>query len=107
MRRRQLEKYMSVVHCGEWYYLFYIGFRDVNHAQIGIARSRDGMTNWERHPANPIINPTPGAWDADAVYKPAVIFDGTRWMLWYNGRRGNVEQIGLATHDGEDIGFPR
>jgi len=26
-------------------------------------------------------------------------------MLWYNGRRGSDEQIGLATHAGEDLGF--
>ena len=52
--------------------------------------------------------PTPGAWDADACYKPFALFDseGGRWMLWYNGRKGNVEQIGLATHPGYDLGFP-
>jgi len=26
-------------------------------------------------------------------------------MLWYNGRHGWLEQIGLAIHDGEDLGF--
>jgi hypothetical protein len=26
-------------------------------------------------------------------------------LLWYNGRRGGVEQIGAAIHDGEDLGF--
>ena len=41
----------------------------------------------------------------DAVYKPYAIFDGQKWLLWYNGRRGGVEQIGLATHEGEDLGF--
>jgi hypothetical protein len=39
------------------------------------------------------------------VYKPFAVLDGTRWLLWYNGRRGGVEQIGLATHQGEDLGF--
>lgn len=95
----------QVVRRGDWHYLFYIGFRDVDHAQIGIARSRDGFTHWQRHPANPILSPTPGAWDHDACYKPCAIFDGRRWLLWYNGRHGGVEQIGLATHDGEDLGF--
>jgi hypothetical protein len=28
-----------------------------------------------------------------------------RWFLWYNGRKGAVEQIGLAVHEGEDLGF--
>jgi predicted GH43/DUF377 family glycosyl hydrolase len=95
----------QVVKHGDWFYMFYIGFRDNDHAQIGIARSRDGVTDWQRHPANPIISPTNGAWDHDAVYKPSAIFDGKRWILWYNGRHGGTEQIGAALHEGEDLGF--
>jgi predicted GH43/DUF377 family glycosyl hydrolase len=95
----------QVVKQGGWYVMFYIGFRDRDHAQIGLARSKDGITGWERHPANPVVRPGPGRWDADAVYKPYALFDGKRWLLWYNGRRGGAEQIGVATHDGEDLGF--
>jgi predicted GH43/DUF377 family glycosyl hydrolase len=94
-----------VVTRGGWFVLFYIGFRDRDHAQIGLARSKDGISGWQRHPANPIIRPGKGAWDADAVYKPYALFDGRRWLLWYNGRRGGVEQIGVATHDCENLGF--
>lgn len=95
----------QVVKQGEWYLMYYIGFRDENHAQIGVARSRDGITGWQRHPTNPIIRPGNDRWDADAVYKPYAILDGKRWLLWYNGRRGGSEQIGVAIHDGEDLGF--
>jgi predicted GH43/DUF377 family glycosyl hydrolase len=94
----------QVLRRGGGYLMFYIGFRDRDHAQIGLARSADGVTGWGRHPANPIIRPGAG-WDGDAVYKPYAILDGGRWLLWYNGRRGGVEQIGLATHEGEDPGF--
>ena len=91
----------QVLRQADWYLIFYIGFRDIDHAQIGVARSRDGITGWERHPANPIIRAGSGTdWDRDAVYKPCVIADGNRCLLWYNGRRGPVEQIGLAVHDG-------
>ena len=69
------------------------------------AVSKDGLTNWQRHPANPIIRPGQDRWDHDAVYKPFAIYDGTRWLLWYNGRNGGTEQIGLAVHEGEDLGF--
>jgi predicted GH43/DUF377 family glycosyl hydrolase len=96
----------QVIRQGDWYVMFYIGFRDQNTAQIGLARSRNGITDWQRHPANPIIRPGRGQWDGDAVYKPYAIFDGRRWLLWYNGRNGGREQIGVATHDGEDLGFP-
>ena len=88
--------------------MFYIGFEDEHQARIGMARSRDGITNWQRHPANPIIAPTQEKWDHDACYKPFVLFDQKekKWRLWYNGRRGKSEQIGFAWHDGEDLGFP-
>ena len=95
----------QVVEDRGWYLMFYIGFRDVDHAQIGVARSPDGVTNWQRLPTNPIIRPGLNQWDHDACYKPYAIFDGAKWLLWYNGRHGGSEQIGLATHDGEDLGF--
>ncbi len=95
----------QVLKLGDWHVMFYIGFRDVDHAQIGLARSRDGVTHWERHPANPIIRPGAGRWDQDACYKPFTLFDGSRWLLWYNGRRGGAEQIGVAYHPGADLGF--
>src|SRR5262249_9797399 len=95
----------QVVRHGDWYEMFYIGFRDVDHAQIGLARSRDGISGWKRHPANPIIRPGAGKWDADATYKPFALHLDGRWLLWYNGRRGGNEQIGMATHEGDDLGF--
>ena len=95
----------QVVNDAGWYLMFYIGFRDVDHAQVGVARSRDGITNWQRLPANPIVRPTPDGWDADACYKPYAIFDGEKWLLWYNGRHGGSEQIGVVLHTGHNLGF--
>jgi predicted GH43/DUF377 family glycosyl hydrolase len=95
----------QVVRQGDWHIMFYIGFRDVHYAQVGVARSRDGITDWQRHRANPIIRPGKDQWDHDAVYKPYAVYDGKQWLLWYNGRKDGVEQIGLALHPGEDLGF--
>ncbi len=95
----------QVIQQGGWHLMFYIGFRDTDHAQIGLARSRDGITQWQRHPANPIIRPGNQKWDHDACYKPYAIFDGEKWLLWYNGRHEHLEQIGLVLHPGEDLGF--
>jgi predicted GH43/DUF377 family glycosyl hydrolase len=95
----------QVVRDGDWFLMFYIGFRDVDHAQIGIARSRDGVSDWRRLPENPIISPGKNEWDADACYKPFAIFDGEQWLLWYNGRRSSSEQIGVAVHRGRNLGF--
>ncbi len=86
------------------YLMFYIGFRTEEYAQIGMARSKDGIHNWERLPQNPIIRPGVG-WDASAVYKPYVLEEANCWRLYYNGRNGGHEQIGIAIHDGKDLGF--
>ena len=87
------------------YLMFYIGFLNIDLAQIGMARSKNGIDNWERFEGNPIISPTPDSWDADACYKPFAIQEDDRWILWYNGRREHVEQIGVAIHTGKDLGF--
>lgn len=94
----------QVVKHNDWYIMFYIGFEDIHTARIGMARSRDGISGWERFKGNPIISPG-DTWDADACYKPFAIYENNKWMLWYNGRKGRVEQIGLAYHEGEELGF--
>ncbi|WP_225446483.1 glycoside hydrolase family protein [Paenibacillus rhizovicinus] len=95
----------QVIPYNDGFAMFYIGFRDEDYAQIGLAWSKDGVGGWRRHPLNPILAPEPGAWDSDANYKPYAIFDGESWRLWYNGRSGHFEQIGLAMHEGYDLGL--
>lgn len=86
------------------YLMFYIGFKNIDYAQIGMARSKDGITGWERFRENPIIKPGL-EWDSSDVYKPYAVPDNDRWLLYYNGRRENHEQIGVAIHKGIDLGF--
>jgi beta-1,2-mannobiose phosphorylase / 1,2-beta-oligomannan phosphorylase len=92
-----------------WHYMFYIGFADMHHANIGLARSRDGISRWQKHPANPIVRPPGGlnvfAWNRDAIYKPSAIREEDKWVLFFNARRRDVEQIGVALHRGVDLGF--
>jgi beta-1,2-mannobiose phosphorylase / 1,2-beta-oligomannan phosphorylase len=87
------------------YLMFYIGFENLQLARIGVARSPDGVDGWERSAANPIIGPDPEAWDAEACYKPFAVREKDRWILWYNGRAGSIEQIGVAFHTEVDLGF--
>ena len=68
-----------------WYYMFYIGFIHVDRAAIGLARSKNGITGWERYSQNPIIAPDKGKFDEKAVYKPYVMKNDTGWIMWYNG----------------------
>ncbi|MEO6288510.1 MAG: hypothetical protein ABIO76_01240 [Ginsengibacter sp.] len=48
------------------------GFKDVDYAQIGMARTINGIDNWERYPGNPIMRAGNG-WDSSAVYNPYAI----------------------------------
>ncbi len=85
------------------YLLFYIGYRDINTACICAAYSRDGVTDFHRCKGNPLLSPTPGAWDADACYKPSALYDTEKdlWRIWYNGRAGGTEYIGMAEKRGD------
>ena len=97
----------QVIKDGDSYLMFYIGFENVDKAQIGMARSRDGITGWQRYSENPIIAPGDNTWDGDACYKPFAVYEKEpeRWLLWYNGRLKSVEQIGMAIHEGKYPGF--
>ncbi len=96
-----------VVKADGWHYIFYIGYEDIHTARVCVARSKNGITNWTRLKANPIVSPTIGGWDESACYKPSVVRDekNNRWLLWYNGRNGEPEYIGLVIHEGLDLGF--
>ena len=87
------------------YIMFYIGYTDINTARIFVAKSKDGIINWERYSQTPIIEPTKGTFDESACYKPTVLWDieNKRWMLWYNGRNKENEYIGLATSNEYDF----
>ena len=90
------------------YLMFYIGYEDIDTARICVARSENGITGWERSPLNPLVEPTAGAWDSDATYKPTVVWNETdgKWMLWYNGRTGGCEYMGYAWYSERDL-FPQ
>ena len=95
-----------------WYYIFYIGHMHEERAQVGMARSKNGITDWEKHPENPIIAPDAGTWDGLSVYKPYVLWDGEKWIMWYNGACYNediwcIEQIGVAYLRQKDFGFEK
>jgi predicted GH43/DUF377 family glycosyl hydrolase len=85
------------------YLAFYIGFGEgYERSQIGLARSADGVRDWERYPGNPVVTPgAAGEWDDCNVYKPYVLRWRERWYLWYNASRASDrrEQLGLAVAD--------
>ena len=96
----------QVVKHGDWYVMFYIGFRDERPCADRRRSLARRITDWQRHPANPIIRP--GRDDGTTTPATSRTRSSTagRWLLWYNGRHGGSEQIGLAIHEGDTLGFP-
>lgn len=88
-----------------WYYMFYMGVNGDYHSGIGLARSRDGVAHWERHPDNPIVAGTDGLWDHGGTCKTAVLRTGDGYQMWYNGANDYGEQLGYAYHKGFKL-FP-
>lgn len=84
------------------YYMFYIGYQNLDTARVCLATSDDGIV-WTRSKLNPIIGPTKNSWDSDSVYKPAVLLDDTDIKIFYNGRTGDLEQVGSVSGHKEEL----
>ena len=85
------------------YLVFYIGYRDINTACICAAYSANGLTDFHRCKMNPLVSPTPGAWDEDSCYKPSALYNPEKdlWRIWYNGRANSKEFVGMAEQAGD------
>ncbi|MFZ0737692.1 MAG: hypothetical protein WBL70_10830 [Candidatus Acidiferrales bacterium] len=75
------------------YYLYYSGYRDGMTsgepakglpASLGVATSRDGVT-FTRLQSEPILTPTEGSFDADAIYSPDIIPYESGYLMVYAG----------------------
>ena len=58
--------------------------------------------NWEKYEGNPVLTHGPaGAWDSLYIEHSSVVFDGTKYHMYYDGTSAVLEQasIGHATSD--------
>jgi len=81
------------------YYMWYLGAGTTwGQFRIGLATSSDGITNWTKHPANPVLTPSPSGWDGGEVEAPSVLLVGDTLYMYYDGSPSGsyVWQIGLA-----------
>ena len=95
----------EVKHINDFYYMFYIGYTDINTACIMCAKSSNGITDWEKISEKPLIISSDYGFDKDACYKPTIYYDvkNDKISIWYNGRNESNEYIGLAYCNGKDI----
>jgi hypothetical protein len=54
---------------------------------------------WVKHPGNPVLDVGPsGTWDDNRInYTPTVLFNDTKYQMWYTGNDGAKQRIGYAT----------
>lgn len=96
------------------YMLYYSGYRDATSpahgkgfpAALGLATSRDGIT-FTRAQSDPVLEPSAGTFDADAIYSPDIIpYQGGYLMVYaghcYSDCPGNpgVRILGATSPDG-------
>jgi predicted GH43/DUF377 family glycosyl hydrolase len=53
--------------------------------------------SWVKFPGNPILGPSPNAWDAGYVIQPRVLYNATSYSMWYVGASAGEIGIGYAT----------
>ncbi|MBC8231097.1 carboxypeptidase regulatory-like domain-containing protein [bacterium] len=91
---------VSVVHPtvlfdGTEYKMWYTG--SGSNSRIGYATSADGIV-WVKYPENPVLDlGASGTWDDYQVGAPTVLFDGTKYQMWYAGHDDSIRRIGYAT----------
>lgn len=86
------------------FYVFYIGYTDINTGRIFLTKSEDGIV-FDRSYLKLIAEPDKDGFDKESVYKPSALYDAdnNRWLLYYNGRTSDREYIGLYIKNGENL----
>lgn len=91
------------------YYMWYGGINMGNVRKVGLATSTDSGKTWTKHLDNPVLSPTPGTWDAQAVQDGFVMLRGDTLHMWYAGIRSYSSSdpwmIGHATSSIFSVGI--
>jgi len=87
---------------GSTYVMWYSGTaEDGSGPAIFMATSSDGVSWTRANGGNPVLKGTTGAFDADGVYAPDVVYDPldpiTPYRMYYSGKSDTFGGIGYAT----------
>ena len=89
----------------DWYYMFYMGVDGDEITSVGMARSRNGIDGWQRHPSNPVYSATDGTWDWIGARGPCVLNDNGKLRMWYSGKDRRSRAIGLLERETVSLDF--
>jgi predicted GH43/DUF377 family glycosyl hydrolase len=92
-----------VVFDGEIYHMWYCAWHGnwpPDRVRIGHATAPHPDSSWTKDPNNPVLDMgSSNLWDYDRVDAPSVVFDGTRFHMFYSGGSYIEWQIGYATSE--------
>lgn len=88
-----------------YYYMFYQGMDGDLIAGLGVARSKDGIHDWERYISNPVLAGVDGNWDWLGTRKVSIVQEADGYQMWYTGGMREGQAIGIAYHAGDDFRF--
>jgi predicted GH43/DUF377 family glycosyl hydrolase len=83
----------DVLYDGTTYRMWFSG-SFIGDGKIGLATSSDGI-GWTKHPSNPVLDNGVG-WESQSVGSPSVIYDGSKYHMWYTGGDATIHKIGYA-----------
>ncbi len=84
-----------VLKIGDTYYMYFHAGRIDMGWHIGLATSHSLRGPWTVL-SQPVLAPTPGAWDSGEVACPYVMKEGEHFYMWYSGYGADGWAIGLA-----------
>lgn len=89
------------------YIMFYEGISAEGKKSIGLAKSSNGLWEWERVGEGPILSPSEeeGFWDNWSIGSPSIVEMGDgKWRLYYVGEgKDGVRALGMAENVGEGL----
>lgn len=80
------------------YSLLYNGQNGSGIVKVGLATSVNAGATWTRYAGNPVMTVGAGGqWDDEQVHAPTVFWDGSQWVMFFDGYSGSEYAIGRAT----------
>jgi len=65
---------------------------------LSITTQAYSQIEWTKYPNNPVLKRgANGTWDDQLIANPYVLFDGSKYHMWYSGYDGNGTSIGYAS----------
>ena len=85
---------------GNGYLMIYEGVAMDGSISFGLARSKDGLSKWERCSDSPMFSVAEkeNAWDSGRIHHPCLVhMDGEEWRLYYQGvDKSGRSGVGMA-----------